>query len=500
MQSTPDIHLLDILPSLEDGFVIAETGNVDVVIIDFPLNPERVQCSIEAFHRRYPSIPVINGEGDSVEWGVLMNIQAGAAGFLNHCREEGELIKMIRRCAIGEYPVNEHLLDLPDLAEHIIDQMYAVQSFDGTNSDCLPVFSANEREILRDIFRAGKGDAHTIDKKTIAKIRHKLATARYRGWDSGDPVGRTRFLIASEDPEVRQHFTKIIGADPSYELVAQIGAPDQIRDIARELFCAESDAAAFNALTAAGIPADIVVLGPLSPDQFPERGGQRYPLTPAVIIVTAEDSRLGCVVALTSAARAYCPLQMDAEALESLIMKFRQGRWPTSDLFLSTAIIHGYRKFTPCPLNELEVDFLVCYGSGWSNREIADERGMSYDEYKVFESEMLSKLGVSDLDEAAEIASSQGFWWGPYRAEPSPLEIDVLRLIRDDLTDEEIASRLGITLREVHELTESLFKQLGATNRTAAVRKALDMGLIIFGAERWKEENPWLNVPSFYGD
>jgi LuxR family maltose regulon positive regulatory protein len=61
--------------------------------------------------------------------------------------------------------------------------------------------------------------------------------------------------------------------------------------------------------------------------------------------------------------------------------------------------------------------------------------------------------------------------------ELSPRELDVLRLLRSDLTGPEIASELVVSINTVRTHTKNIFMKLGVTSRRAAVRRADELGL-----------------------
>ena len=61
--------------------------------------------------------------------------------------------------------------------------------------------------------------------------------------------------------------------------------------------------------------------------------------------------------------------------------------------------------------------------------------------------------------------------------ELSSRELDVLRLLRSELTGPEIAAELVVSLNTVRTHTKNIFSKLGVTNRRSAVRRADELGL-----------------------
>ena len=57
-------------------------------------------------------------------------------------------------------------------------------------------------------------------------------------------------------------------------------------------------------------------------------------------------------------------------------------------------------------------------------------------------------------------------------------ELDVLRLLDTELTGPEIARRLYVSLNTLRTHTKRIFTKLGATNRSGAVRRARERGLL----------------------
>lgn len=60
----------------------------------------------------------------------------------------------------------------------------------------------------------------------------------------------------------------------------------------------------------------------------------------------------------------------------------------------------------------------------------------------------------------------------------SAREVEVLRLVAEGLTDARVAERLYLSPRTVGQHLRSVYNKLGMNSRTAAVKKAVELGLI----------------------
>ena len=61
--------------------------------------------------------------------------------------------------------------------------------------------------------------------------------------------------------------------------------------------------------------------------------------------------------------------------------------------------------------------------------------------------------------------------------ELSARELDVLRLLRSDLSGPDIARELIVSLNTVRTHTKNIYAKLGVNNRREAVRRAAELGL-----------------------
>ncbi len=59
----------------------------------------------------------------------------------------------------------------------------------------------------------------------------------------------------------------------------------------------------------------------------------------------------------------------------------------------------------------------------------------------------------------------------------SDRELEVLRLLRSELSGPEIAQQLVVSLNTLRTHTKNIFTKLGVNNRRAAIRRAEELGL-----------------------
>jgi LuxR family maltose regulon positive regulatory protein len=60
----------------------------------------------------------------------------------------------------------------------------------------------------------------------------------------------------------------------------------------------------------------------------------------------------------------------------------------------------------------------------------------------------------------------------------SERELEVLKLLRSELSGPEIAQQLIVSLNTLRTHTNNIFKKLGVNNRRAAVRRAEELALL----------------------
>ena len=69
-------------------------------------------------------------------------------------------------------------------------------------------------------------------------------------------------------------------------------------------------------------------------------------------------------------------------------------------------------------------------------------------------------------------------WQAPHRQSLTAREIEVLQSVSRGASNKQIAAELGITEPTVKAHLVHVFEKLGVDNRTAAVRAAIDRGIV----------------------
>ena len=86
---------------------------------------------------------------------------------------------------------------------------------------------------------------------------------------------------------------------------------------------------------------------------------------------------------------------------------------------------------------------------------------------------------------------------GTTNADPDPVngslterEAEILSLMREGLTNKQIANRLHISVHTVKNHVQKILRKLGANNRAQAVGKADSLGLFAIGARARSGDSP----------
>ena len=120
----PDIAILDIDGSENTGFDIALR-----------------------LKQRLPNIATIIFTSYPDDQQLFLALKAQAAAYLSKEVTASEIIRTVRRLALGEYPINDSLRDRPKVAEHVLKQFQELASRADTG-DLMSPLTPREIEIL----------------------------------------------------------------------------------------------------------------------------------------------------------------------------------------------------------------------------------------------------------------------------------------------------------------------------------------------------------------
>jgi DNA-binding NarL/FixJ family response regulator len=181
-----------------------------------------VQLASE-LRRHSPAVGTIVLSREENDDELFAAIRAGAAAYCGRSVDEPALHEMIRRCARGEYVINEQLLNKPYVASRVLDQFRSSSHHEERIPGSFMPLTERELEILRKVSTGltnaeigySLGISAQTVKNHVTSILRKLAvndrtqavvTALRNGWLSiedaeAEPVTRTtRGEQASETP------------------------------------------------------------------------------------------------------------------------------------------------------------------------------------------------------------------------------------------------------------------------------------------------------------
>lgn len=140
------------------------------------------------------------------------------------------------------------------------------------------------------------------------------------------------------------------------------------------------------------------------------------------------------------------------------------------------------RRVGPLPerLTRIELEILGLLNLGLTNREIADSLSMTVGTIKWYMNQIFGKLQVRNRIEAlarardrSAVSSTEAVPYPiPMGTPPKKIELDILSLLNDGLTNREIASNLALTIGTTRWRISQIFGKLRARNRIEALARA----------------------------
>jgi DNA-binding NarL/FixJ family response regulator len=216
-------------------------------------------------------------------------------------------------------------------------------------------------------------------------------------------------LIVDDHPIMREGLRRLLELEEDITVIAEAGTGELALEVAHR------------------VQPDVVLLDINLPTlnglQVTSRlKGERRHI--AVVLLTAYDDQEQILHAMRAGASAYCPKDIEANKLIETIRQAAAGNYIVQGKvynergmqeWLNEQLEHLAGPYVAdngehfVPLSPREMDILRCVTRGLSNKEIAQELGISHQTVKNHMTSILNKLHVADRTQAAVYALKRGW-------------------------------------------------------------------------------------------
>lgn len=230
--------------------------------------------------------------------------------------------------------------------------------------------------------------------------------------DRHDPLNKITILIVDDHPILRQGLRKLLELEGDFEVRAEAGTGQE------GIACAPQFAP------------DIILLDINLPDMNGLQVAQHLrhaQLDSAIILLTAYDDPTQEYFALRAGASAYCPKDIEPDSLFQIIRWVAQGSYVIGGKVYNEHDVHAWMAqrgrtllgpgaeldqedtIGPGGLSAREMQVLRAVTRGLSNKEIAQELGISYQTVRNHVTSILGKLNLEGRTQAALYAIQRGW-------------------------------------------------------------------------------------------
>ena len=137
--------------SRDEAHRILDRRHPEIVIAGKPMQDMSCIQLASDLRRHSPEVSTIVISSDENDDELFAAIRAGAAAYCDRTIAEAELHEVIRRCAQGEYVINEQLLNKPYVASRVLDQFRSSSQHEERIPDSFMPLTDRELEILRKV-------------------------------------------------------------------------------------------------------------------------------------------------------------------------------------------------------------------------------------------------------------------------------------------------------------------------------------------------------------
>jgi DNA-binding NarL/FixJ family response regulator len=216
-------------------------------------------------------------------------------------------------------------------------------------------------------------------------------------------------LIVDDHPIIREGLRKLLEMEQDIVVIAEAGTGQQALEIVRES------------------QPDIVLLDINLPNMNGLQVASQLKADrnrTGVVLLTAYDDEEQILHAMRAGASAYCPKDIETDRLLEVIRQVARGNYVIGgkvynergaqdwlnekvEALAGPYVVDNGEHFVPLSPREMEI--LRCVTRGLSNKEIAQELGISHQTVKNHMTSILDKLNVEDRTQAAVYALQRGW-------------------------------------------------------------------------------------------
>jgi DNA-binding NarL/FixJ family response regulator len=165
---------LEIVGSVDNasgGYRLADELLPDVALIGTTLSDAPGLAAAAELHRNLPSIATVVLSANESAEELLSAVRASASAYCGQDIDERELIDIIKRCASGEYVINEQMFRDPKIAIQLMDEFRKYTDNQLVPATAFSPLTDRELEILTKVSEgltnAGIGTALGISAQTV---------------------------------------------------------------------------------------------------------------------------------------------------------------------------------------------------------------------------------------------------------------------------------------------------------------------------------------------
>lgn len=205
-----------------------------------------------------------------------------------------------------------------------------------------------------------------------------------------------RILVADDHPLFREGVVTSLGAEPGFEVIAQVGSGEEAVELAHRL---RPDVVLLDVTMS--VKGGIAAAGEIAASEPEVR----------ILMLTASENRENLMAALKAGAHGYVLKGVSASELRAITRRVAGGEAYVSPALAADMLTELSRPQTAGSLSELtarEAKILKLLSQGLTNREIGEAMFLAEKTVKHYMTNILQKLHVRSRTEAALIAVKSG--------------------------------------------------------------------------------------------